>query len=76
MDEKENKRSFRARFEHKQLMLDEAEKNPIIITMNFSQPNARAHYNKCWAMLTAKLNSLGYGEKSQDKWRRVRLLYT
>lgn len=70
----ENKRSFRVRLEHKQLILEEAERNPVIITMDFSLPNARAHYNKSWEILTTRLNALGYGEKSSDKWRRVRYL--
>lgn len=68
----ENKRSFRVRIEHKEIILEEAEKNPTIITMNFSMPNARAEYNKSWEHLTTRLNCLGYGEKSADKWRRVR----
>ncbi|CAG9817731.1 unnamed protein product [Phaedon cochleariae] len=67
----EKSRSFRVRPEHKEVILEEAEKNFVLITKNFSKANARAHYNKSWSLLTARLNSLGYGDKSEDKWRRL-----
>lgn len=41
--------------------------------LNTSQ--ARKDYNKLWAELTNKLNSLGLGQKPVDKWQKVIIIF-
>lgn len=62
---------MRVRLEHWQILLDFCEKNTEIITNKFNGPDGKAKGNVLWQSLSQKLNSLGFGEKSKDEWRKV-----
>lgn len=42
----------------------------------FNGPSGRDIHKKLWAQLANNLNSLGYGEKSIEKWQKVSRIYT
>ena len=53
--------------------LEEAEKRPELITGRFFGVAGRATANTLWTDLSTKLNSLGYGQKTTEEWRKVRI---
>lgn len=62
---------MRVRTEHWQLLLGICEKNPELITNKFNGPDGKAKGHALWQSVTQKLNSLGFGEKTTEEWRRV-----
>lgn len=55
------------------LLVSFAETHPQIITNKFHGKDGKQQKTKLWGELMEKLNSLGYGKKSLDDWKRVRL---
>ncbi|CAH1981439.1 unnamed protein product [Acanthoscelides obtectus] len=45
-------------------------KNPELARGRLSSSQVRKDYSKLWSELTNKLNSLGLGQKSVDKWQK------
>lgn len=64
---------MRVRAEHWHMLLDMCERNPEIVTNKFNGPQGKAQGNALWKTVASQLNSLGYGEKSSDGWRKVSL---
>ncbi|KAF5305411.1 hypothetical protein FQR65_LT07737 [Abscondita terminalis] len=62
---------MRVRGEHWQLLLSFCESHPQLITNRFSGSDGRAKANLLWQSVTSKLNSLGFGEKNVDGWRKT-----
>ena len=62
---------MRVRAEHQQMLLDMCEKNPELISNKFNGPQGKARGHVLWQTVAQKLNSLGFGEKSQEEWRKV-----
>ncbi|KAK9709253.1 Myb/SANT-like DNA-binding domain [Popillia japonica] len=52
------------------IMLEFLEEHPQLITQKFDGINGREEYNKLWAELSNKLNAMGLGSKSVEKWQR------
>lgn len=63
---------MRVRPEHWSLLLDISERNKEIITNKFNGPEGKTRGNALWQNIANELNSLGFGEKSKEEWRRVR----
>uniref|UniRef100_A0A6P7GWX7 Regulatory protein zeste n=1 Tax=Diabrotica virgifera virgifera TaxID=50390 RepID=A0A6P7GWX7_DIAVI len=53
------------------IFLDFAEKNPQILTKKFDGVNGRKKYLELWEEITEVLNSMGYLNKSVDKWQKA-----
>lgn len=51
--------------------LDYAESHPEILTKKFTSINSRKRYNEFWAEISAILNSMGFLEKTPEKWQKV-----
>lgn len=66
--------SFKTREEHWLLMIDFMEKHPDFACGRLSTPSARNKFKELWRELTNKLNSLGYGERSWEKWNKVSVI--
>lgn len=62
---------MRVRLEHWTLLLDICEKNSELITNKFNGPEGKAKGHTLWQHVAHRLNSLGFGEKSKEDWRRV-----
>lgn len=62
---------MRVQADHWAIILECAEKNPQIITNKFSGLNGRRENIELWQNLTIKLNSLGFGEKTVEGWKKV-----
>ncbi|CAH1105449.1 unnamed protein product [Psylliodes chrysocephalus] len=56
---------------HWQLFLELAEQFPALITSKFNGPQGKAQGNELWKTVAARLNGLGYGEKTILEWRRA-----
>lgn len=54
---------------HWEVFLDYAEKYPQIITGKFQSLNGKQEQQKMWTKISEKLNALGMGEKSAQKWK-------
>ncbi|KAG5880850.1 hypothetical protein JTB14_034259 [Gonioctena quinquepunctata] len=63
--------SFKVKDAHWELMVSFMEENPSLATGRFSGPNGRASLKMLWGELTQKLNALGYGERSPEKWQKT-----
>lgn len=66
-------KSFKVKDVHWQIMLDFMEKNPSFACGRLNTSAAKEKYKRMWVDLTNKLNSTGYGEKSVEKWQKVRI---
>ncbi|CAG9763550.1 unnamed protein product [Ceutorhynchus assimilis] len=62
---------MRVRSEHWEVLLTFCEKNPQLVTNRFSGFKGRAKGTALWQNIASKLNSLGFGEKSVDGWRKT-----
>lgn len=62
---------MRVRSEHWEVLLSSCEENPQLITNRFSGFEGRAKGNALWQNIAIKLNSMGFGEKTVDGWRKV-----
>ncbi|KAJ8913350.1 hypothetical protein NQ315_008740 [Exocentrus adspersus] len=62
--------SFKVREAHWQVLHEEMDKNAVLATGKFVGPKGRENYKKLWDEAAKKLNSLGYGLKSTDKWQK------
>lgn len=62
---------MRVKVEHWQLLLSFCETNEELITNRFSGIEGRAKANALWQNVATKLNSLGFGEKSVEGWKKV-----
>ncbi|XP_018563682.1 uncharacterized protein LOC111691300 isoform X2 [Anoplophora glabripennis] len=62
---------MRVTAEHWKAFLDLAEENSELITNRFNGANGRLKINELWKKTTNILNSLGYGSKSTEEWRRA-----
>lgn len=58
--------------DHWNAFLDFAEINSAILTNKFNGATGRARATTLWQRVTENLNSLGYGIKSTDEWRKVK----
>lgn len=63
---------MRVRQEHWDLLLVMCERNPELITNKFNGSEGKAKGHALWKTVTQQLNSLGFGEKSTENWRKVR----
>ncbi|VEN44926.1 unnamed protein product [Callosobruchus maculatus] len=63
--------SFKLRDEHWETMLTFFEAHPDLSHGRLKGLNARERAKQLWAELSQKLNSLGFGERSVDKWQKV-----
>lgn len=52
-------------------LLDYMEKHPQFARGQFSGPSGKITQRKMWEELSKRLNSLGYGNKSVEKWQKV-----
>lgn len=59
------------RNEHWEVLLTCCEENPQLVTNKFSGFEGRAKGTALWQNIATKLNSLAFGEKSVDGWRKV-----
>ncbi|XP_050299961.1 uncharacterized protein LOC126738599 isoform X2 [Anthonomus grandis grandis] len=62
---------MRVRAEHWQMLLELCEANPELITNKFNGPDGKTKGHALWQNVAHKLNSLGFGEKTKDEWRRA-----
>lgn len=62
---------MRVRHEHWSAFLELAECNPEIITNKFIGVNARNRSVSLWERVKVSLNSLGFGEKTVEEWKKV-----
>lgn len=62
---------MRVRAEHWQLLLSFCETNPELITNRFNGSEGKAKGQALWQTVATKLNSLGFGEKTVEGWRKV-----
>ncbi|KAJ8964074.1 hypothetical protein NQ314_005157 [Rhamnusium bicolor] len=56
---------------HWDIILEYMEAHNELATGKFIGAAGRQNNKKLWQSLTAKLNSLGYGSKSTEKWQKV-----
>lgn len=54
--------------------LDFAEKNPVVLTKKIEGPFGKNKYDELWKELTTSLNSMGFVEKTTEKWQKVSIL--
>ncbi|CAG9763568.1 unnamed protein product [Ceutorhynchus assimilis] len=59
------------RMEHWQLLLELCDRNPELITNKFNGPEGKVKSHALWKTVTSKSNSLGYGEKPMEGWRKA-----
>lgn len=52
-------------------LLDYMEKHPQFARGQFSGPSGKTTQRKMWELLSKRFNSLGYGNKSVEKWQKV-----
>lgn len=64
---------MRVRTEHWALLLSICEKNPELITNRFNGPEGKSKGHILWQNVAQQLNSLGFGEKTKEDWRKVKL---
>ncbi|XP_072389572.1 uncharacterized protein [Diabrotica undecimpunctata] len=62
---------MRVRMKHWEMLLSFCEEYPELITNKFNGSEGRAKGIAVWQTVTTKLNSLGYGEKSIEGWRKT-----
>ncbi|KAJ8914900.1 hypothetical protein NQ315_016054 [Exocentrus adspersus] len=62
--------NVKVREAHWQVLYEEMDKNAVLATGKFVGPKGRENYKKLWDGAAKKLNSLGYGVKSTDKWQK------
>ncbi|CAH1106947.1 unnamed protein product [Psylliodes chrysocephalus] len=67
----ERKQMHEVTTSHWQLFLELAEQFPALITSKFNGPQGKAQGNELWKTIAARLNGLGYGEKTILEWRRA-----
>jgi len=53
------------------IILEFFENNPEMVSGRASAPNAKQVIKEKWETLAAQLNSLGYTNKSVEKWQKV-----
>ncbi|XP_050497713.1 uncharacterized protein LOC126878857 [Diabrotica virgifera virgifera] len=56
---------------HWEMLLSFCEENPQLITNKFNSSEGRAKAVAMWQTIANRLNSLGYGEKSVEGWRKT-----
>nr|CAI5867921.1 unnamed protein product [Callosobruchus analis] len=61
---------MRVRSEHWQVILEFGENNRELITGKYSTSQGKTKMNELWLKLANRLNSMGFGEKSIDSWRK------
>ncbi|KAJ8964764.1 hypothetical protein NQ314_004655 [Rhamnusium bicolor] len=66
-----NSMSFKVRDAYWQTLLEAMERNPVIATGKFMGPNGKANYKKLWDETAKKINALGFGSKSTEKWQKT-----
>nr|CAI5858522.1 unnamed protein product [Callosobruchus analis] len=59
------------RSKHWQVILEFGENNRELIMGKFSTSQGRTKMNELWLKLANRLNSMGFGEKSLDSWRKA-----
>lgn len=64
--------SFKIREEHISTLANFMEDNIEFARGRLSSANSRDQFRKLWLDLTNRLNSLGYGGRTVEKWQRVR----
>nr|CAH7753540.1 unnamed protein product [Callosobruchus chinensis] len=62
---------MRVRSEHWQVILEFCEQNTELLGGKFNSSQGKAKANQLWLTLANRLNSLGFGEKSVESWRKV-----
>lgn len=62
---------MRVKNEHWAYFISFAEEHPELVTNKFTGATGRASLNNLWQHITNGLNSLGFGEKTVDEWRKV-----
>lgn len=66
--------SFKPNERHWEIVLKYFEDNPNVATGRFTGPTGKIANRKHWETLSERLNSLGYGTKSSDKWQKVSII--
>nr|CAH7753539.1 unnamed protein product [Callosobruchus chinensis] len=62
---------MRVRSEHWQVILEFCEQNTELLGGKFNSSQGKAKANQLWLTLANRLNSLGFGEKSVESWRKA-----
>lgn len=57
--------------DHWEVLVTFMEKHPQFARGQFSGPSGKIGQKKMWEELAARLNSLGHGEKTTEKWQKV-----
>lgn len=63
--------SFRLQVQHVEVLADFMESNPEFARGRLSVANAKEKFKELWSQLTNRLNSLGLGVKTVEKWQKV-----
>lgn len=63
--------SFKMNDNHWIVLIEFMEKHPNFARGQFSGPTGKLTQIKLWEELSQKLNSLGYGSKTTEKWQKV-----
>lgn len=63
--------SFKIRESHWEIMLEYMEEHKDFANGRFIGAQGREIQKKMWIELSNKLNSLGFGNKTADKWQKV-----
>lgn len=53
------------------VFLDFAEEHPVILTKKFDSIRGKNGYNELWNEISTILNSMGFSQKTTDKWQKV-----
>ena len=63
------------REEHWEVLVSFLEQHKELATGRFLGPNGKQKHKNLWNELSLKLNSLGFGQRSSDKWQKVHFLH-
>lgn len=65
--------AFKLKDSHWEVIISFMEENKSIATGRFIGPNGKENNKKLWQELAQQLNALGQGERSVEKWQKVRM---
>lgn len=72
----EDQRDFKTRPEHWEIIINYLEEYPNLLRGKFDQFDSDAvNMKNIWEKMSQHLNSLGYGQKSSEKWQLVCFLF-
>ncbi|CAH1101479.1 unnamed protein product [Psylliodes chrysocephalus] len=63
--------AFKIKEEHMEVLIDFMETHNDFATGRLSTNNAKEKYKLLWTELTIRLNSLGLGERTKEKWQKT-----